>query len=171
MIAALMGAVGMVLGRCLTLEEAYQSIDWKVIFLLGGILPLGLAMQQSGTAAWLTDTMLRPLVEMGPVVTLAALYIITALLTETMSNNAAAILLAPIALSVAATLKVNPRPFLIAITFAASTSFATPIGYQTNTMVYGPGGYRFHDFTLVGLPLNLLFWVSATLLIPRLWPF
>ncbi len=171
LIAALIGAVGMILGRCLTLEEAYQSIDWKVIFLLGGILPLGLALQQSGTAAWLTNTIMKPLIEMGPVAILAALYIITALLTETMSNNAAAILLAPIALSIAATLNVNPRPFLIAITFAASTSFATPIGYQTNTMVYAPGGYRFYDFTLVGLPLNFIFWIAATLLIPRLWPF
>lgn len=171
LIAALIGAVSMVLGRCLTLEEAYESIDWKVIFLLGGILPLGLAIEQSGTAAWLTNTVLEPIVDMGPLVVLAALYIITALLTEAMSNNAAAILLAPIALSVATTLGVNPRPFLIAITFAASTSFATPIGYQTNTMIYAPGGYRFFDYTRVGLPLNILFWIAAVFLVPFWWPF
>jgi len=171
LIAALIGAVGMVLFGCLTLEEAYQSIDWKVIFLLGGILPLGLAIQQSGTAAWLANTIMQPLVNMGPLAILAALYIFTALLTETMSNNAAAILLAPIALSIAATLGVNPRPFLVAITFAASTSFATPIGYQTNTMIYAPGGYRFFDYTKVGLPLNFLFWITATFLIPFWWPF
>ena len=138
---------------------------------MGGILPLGLAIEQSGTAAWLTNTVLEPIVDMGPIVVLAALYIITALLTEAMSNNAAAILLAPIALSVATTLGVNPRPFLIAITFAASTSFATPIGYQTNTMIYAPGGYRFFDYTRVGLPLNILFWVTAVFLVPLWWPF
>ncbi len=171
LIAALIGAVGMVLGRCLTLEEAYQAIDWKVIFLLGGILPLGLALQQTGTAAWLANSVLEPLVAMGPLVVLAALYIFTAVLTETMSNNAAAILLAPIALSLAVALGVNPRPFLIAITFAASTSFATPIGYQTNTMIYAPGGYRFSDYTKVGAPLNILFWITAILLVPVLWPF
>lgn len=171
LIAALIGAVGMVLGRCLTLEEAYQAIDWKVIVLLGGILPLGLALQQTGTAAWLANSVLEPLVAMGPLVVLAALYIFTAVLTETMSNNTAAILLAPIALSLAVALGVNPRPFLIAITFAASTSFATPIGYQTNTMIYAPGGYRFFDYTKVGAPLNILFWITAILLVPVLWPF
>ena len=171
LVAALIGALGMVLGRTITIEEAYQAIDWKVIFLLGGILPLGLALQQSGTAAWLVDTTFKPIGTMGPIVVLAALYIVTALLTEAMSNNAAAILLAPIALSFAGVLNVNPRPFLIAITFAASTSFATPIGYQTNTMIYTPGGYRFLDFTKVGLPLNLLFWMTAVLLIPKFWSF
>ncbi len=171
LVAALIGAVGMVLGRTITIEEAYQAIDWKVIFLLGGILPLGLALQQSGTATWLVNTAFKPIGTMSPIFILAALYIITALLTEAMSNNAAAILLAPIALSFAVVLNVNPRPFLIAITFAASTSFATPIGYQTNTMIYTPGGYRFHDFIKVGLPLNLLFWITAVLLIPKFWNF
>ncbi len=169
--AVLVGALGMFLSGCLTMDEAYQAIDWKVIFLLGGILPLGLALQQTGTASWLADLLLKPLAGLGPVFVLAALYFITAVLTEGMSNVATAILLAPIALSLAAGMGVNPQPFLIAITFAASTSFATPIGYQTNMMIHGPGGYRFSDFSRVGIPLNLIFWAISVFLIPLFWPF
>ena len=171
MTAALIGAVGMVLTGCISLEEAYKAIDWKVIFLLGGILPLGMVLQQSGTASLLVNSVLQPLMKLDPVYMLAALYLITAVMTETMSNNAAAILLAPIALSFAEISGVSPRPFLIAITFAASTSFATPIGYQTNTMIYAPGGYRFLDYTKIGAPLNLLFWITAVLIIPVFWSF
>ncbi len=171
LIAALIGAAGMIVGRCLTVEEAYEAIDWKIIFLLGGIIPLGLALEQSGAALWLTDLALKPLVDLGPVMVLAALYLITAVMTEALSNNATAVILAPIALSLAAAMGVDARPFLVAVTFAASTSFATPVGYQTNTMVYSPGGYRFSDFTKVGGPLNLVFLGLAVLLIPLIWPF
>lgn len=170
-VASLLGALAMVLTGCLHPEEAYQAVDWKVILLLAGILPLGLALRDTGAAAWLADTALQPVVNMGPVAVLAGLYILTASLTETMSNNAAAVLLSPIALSMASSLGVDPRPFLVAITFAASTSFATPIGYQTNTMIYAPGGYRFSDYARVGIPLNLIFWGMAVLLIPVFWPF
>jgi di/tricarboxylate transporter len=171
LIAALLGAVGMVLSRCLTVEEAYEAIDWRVIFLLGGIIPMGVALEQSGAALWLTQSILAPLAGSGPLVVLASLYLITAIFTAVMSNNASAVILSPIALSLAASMSVNPRPFLVAITFAASTSFATPIGYQTNTMIYAPGGYRFSDYTRVGGPLNLVFWALAVLLIPIMWPF
>ena len=169
--AALIGALTMVLTGCLTPEEVYQSIDWKVILLLAGILPLGSALRDTGAAAYLAETALRPIAAIGPLGVLAGLYIITAILTETMSNNAAAILLSPIAISMAASLGADPRPFLVAITFAASTSFATPIGYQTNTMIYVPGGYRFADYARVGVPLNLIFWILAVLLIPLFWGF
>jgi len=171
LIAAIIGAAGMIIGRCLTLDEAYEAIDWKIIFLLGGVIPLGLAVEQNGVALWVTDSILKPLLSYGPVVVLAALYLITTLLTEALSNNATAVILAPIALSLAASMGVDARPFLIAITFAASTSFITPIGYQTNTMVYSPGGYRFSDFTRVGGPLNLIFFGLAVLLIPLIWHF
>jgi len=169
--AALAGAVGMILSNCLTPEEAYQAIDWKIIFLLGGILPLGLALQQTGTAELLASNFLKPLLSLGPYALLAGLYLLTAVLTESMSNTASAILLAPVAISAAGNLGVSPLPFLVAITFAASTSFSTPIGYQTNTMIYAPGGYRFFDFIRIGLPLNLIFWLISIWLIPILWPF
>lgn len=169
--AAIIGSLVMVLTKCITIQEAYDAIDWKIIFLLGGILPLGLAMQQTGAAAWLAGLTLGRAAAGGPLVALAAVYLVTAVLTETMSNTAAAVLLAPIALAAAANLGVSPVPFLVAITFAASTSFATPVGYQTNTMVYAAGGYRFLDFTRVGMPLNLIFWAIAVWLIPRFWPF
>ena len=171
LLAAIIGAVGMVVTRCLTIDEAYNAIDWKIIILLGGILPLGLALENSGAALWLANTILQPLSGSGPFMILAVFYLITALLTEAMSNNAAAAILAPIAVTTAISLNADPRPFLIAITFAASTSFATPIGYQTNTMVYSPGGYRFMDFTQVGAPLNFIFWGIAVLLIPVIWHF
>ena len=170
MIAAIIGGVGMVLTRCLTVEEAYNAIDWKIIFLLGGIIPLGLAMEQSGAALLLADRVLTPLLVYGPIVLLAITYLVSAILTEVMSNNATAAILAPIAIILAGSINADPRPFLIAITFAASTSFTTPIGYQTNTMVYSPGGYRFTDFTRIGLPLNIIFFILATLLIPLIWP-
>jgi len=171
LVAALIGAIGMVLGRCISVEEAYQAIDWKVVFLLGGIIPLGLALEQSGAAQWFAGSILSPFADFGPLMVLAVLYLFTAILTAFMSNNAAAVVLAPIAFSLAASLNVDPKPYLVAITFAASTSFATPIGYQTNTMVYAPGGYQFTDYTRLGGPLNLIFWGLAVLLIPMIWPF
>ena len=168
--AAIIGAAGIIICRCLTLEEAYEAIDWKIIFLLGGIIPLGLALEQNGAALWVADSILEPLVQFGPIVALAVIYIITAVMTEALSNIATAVVMAPIAISLAIAMDVDPRPFLIAITFAASTSFATPIGYQTNTMIYSPGGYRFSDFTKVGVPLNLIFFGLALVLIPLIWP-
>jgi len=171
LVAAMLGAIAMVLGRCITIEEAYKAIDWKVIFLLGGIIPLGLALEQTGTAGWLAGSILEPLMEMGPLAVLAILYLVTATLTELMSNNAAAILLVPVALSAAEFMGVSARPFMVAITFAASTSFATPIGYQTNTMIYAPGGYHFSDYGRIGIPLNIIFWVATVALAPLLWPF
>ncbi|MBN2038569.1 MAG: SLC13 family permease [Spirochaetes bacterium] len=171
LVAAIIGAIAMVLTRCITIEEAYESIDWKILFLLGGILPLGLALQQTGTASLLAGTVMKPLIAMGPYIVLAFLYVLTAALTELMSNNASAVLLVPIAISAAEIMGISAKPLLIAITFAASTSFATPIGYQTNTMIYTPGGYKFYDFARIGIPLNLLFWMVTVFITPLLWPF
>ncbi|MFC2033447.1 SLC13 family permease [Chloroflexota bacterium] len=171
MIAAIIGAVGMVLTRCINIEETYNAIDWKIIFLLGGIIPLGIAIEQNGVLRFLSDNVLQTLLGYGPVVLLTATYVVVALLTEGISNNAAAAIMAPIVIGLASSMNVDPRPFLVAVTFAASTSFATPIGYQTNTMVYSPGGYRFTDFSRIGIPLIVIFWILATLLIPLIWPF
>jgi len=171
LVTAILGCAAMTLAGCLRLEDAYRAVDWKVIVLLAGVLPLGIALEKSGAAQLIADTTIRLTKDAGPVIVLAALYLLTAVLTECMSNNAAAVLLAPIAITAAMKLGVSPKPFLMAVTFAASTSFATPVGYQTNTMVYNAGGYRFTDFMKVGIPLNLIFWGLSVYFIPKFWPF
>jgi di/tricarboxylate transporter len=171
MVAALVGCIFLILTNCISMEEAYKAIDWKVIFLLAGAMSLGIALDRSGAAVIISNLLIDVVGSLGPVAIISALYLLTSLMTETMSNNASAVLLAPIAIAAAITLNVDARPFLMAITFAASSSFMTPIGYQTNTMIYGPGRYKFMDFVKVGAPLNLIFWILATLLIPVFFPF
>jgi len=170
-ISSVVGAVLMVLTRCITLEEAYDSMEWKVIFLLAGILTLGIALEKTGTALWIANHLTGTVGAWGPYALVAIFYLLTTVLTEAMSNNATAALLAPIAIATAESLGISARPLLMAVTFAASSSFMTPVGYQTNAMIYGPGQYRFSDFVRVGTPLNVIFWILATLLIPRFWPF
>ena len=171
LVTAVLGALAMVLTRCLTFEQASAAIDWRVIFLLAGVLPLGIALEHSGGASFLAHYTLGQVGQFGPLAVLAAVYLLTAVLTEGMSNNAAAVLIAPLAISTAVSLGISPKPLLMAVTFAASTSFATPVGYQTNTMIYGPGGYRFTDFIKIGVPLILIFWGLSIYFIPKLWPF
>ena len=161
----------MVLSGCLTTEEAYRAIDWKVIFLLAGMLSLGTAMETTGAAQAFSGQVLGAVSSMGPHAVLACLYLITTLLTAGMSNNATAALLAPVAISMANSLGVDPRPFLVAVAFAASACFTSPVGYQTNLMIYGPGRFTFADFIKVGAPLNLIFLIISVLLIPQIWSF
>lgn len=169
--AAMIGAVLAILTRCLDMRDTYQSIEWNILFLIYGMLGLGLAMEKTGGAAMIAHGVVGMMQGYAPWVILAAIYLLASILTELVTNNAVAILLTPIVISIAASLHVDPRPFIVAIMFGASASFITPIGYQTNTYVYGAGGYKFVDFLKVGIPLNLLLWAVATWLIPRFWPF
>lgn len=169
--AALVGAVLVILTGCVELRGAYQAIEWSVLFLIYGMLGIGVAMENSGAAEWIATGVVGVMDGYGPLAVLAAIYLLASVLTELVTNNAVAILMTPISISIAESMGVDPRPFLVAIMFGASASFVTPIGYQTNTYVYGAGGYRFGDFLKVGIPLNLILWIAAILLIPRIWPF
>ncbi len=170
-VTSLAGAVALTLAGCLDAEDVYDAIDWRIILLMAGLLPLGVAMSETGAAQFIVEHTIGLVSGFGPLTVLAMLYLMAILLSEFMSNAAAAVLLTPVGMSTARWMDVDATPFLIAVTFAASTSFATPVGYQTNTMVYGAGGYRFSDFVKVGLPLNLIFWALGVLFIPLFWPF
>ncbi len=169
--AALVGCAVLVLTGCLPAHKVHESVDWKVVVLLGAIIPLGAALESSGAAAEAVRGILWLVGDRGPRVVLGAFTLATYLLTGFMSNNATAALMVPIVLSTAQAMGVDGRPFLVAVMFAASAAFYTPVGYQTNLLVYGPGGYRFGDYTRVGGPLNLVFWAIVTLLTPVLFPF
>ncbi len=167
---AMIAAALVVATGCLDTEDAYKAIDWRILTLIFGMLAISIAMNKVG----LVDTVvshvmtLSPL--LGPLFMLSFIYLLTSVLTEVVSNNAVAVLVTPIAIGVAQQLGADPRPFVVAVMFAASASFATPIGYQTNTFVYSAGGYRFSDFMRIGVPLNLIMWAAGSLIIPLIWP-
>lgn len=168
---AILAAVAMILSRCVSAQQAYRAVQWNIVFLIFGMLALGLAMSQSGAAAQLVGGIMKIFGGFTPMVVLSVVYLLSSILTELISNNAVAALLTPIVIGIAAELGVDARPFIVAMMFGCSASFATPIGYQTNTYVYGAGGYKFTDFPKVGVPLNLILWVVATFLVPLFWPF
>ena len=168
--AALLLALGVIAPR-----ESYRAVDWSVIVFIAAFIPVGDAMFRTGLSERIAAVVLAPerwLPEtIAPFAAVSLLYLVASLVTESITNNAAAIVLTPVAISMAHELGVDPRPFVFAVAFAASASFMTPTGYQTNMMVYGPGSYRFTDFTRFGTPLNLLFWLLATFVIPLIWGF
>ena len=168
--AAAAGALLIVLSKCISMEEAYAAIEWNVLFLLAGMLALSIAMEKTGTSTMLAGGIVDVFGAMGPRALVAAFFGATMLLTSVMSNQATVALLIPVAITTAYSIDANPRTFIFAVMFAASSSFMTPVGYQTNTMIYGPGQYTFNDFLRVGTPLSLIFWVLGTLLIPWFWP-
>lgn len=167
---ALAGVALMIATRCLDVRDAVRAIEPEVILLLAGTIPLGLAIQRLGLADRAAETLIAAVGGANPYLLIGAIYLLTSVTTELLSNNATAVLLTPVVLGVAAQLGVDPKPLLIAVAFGASASFSTPIGYQTNTLVLGPGGYRFTDYLRIGVPLNLILAIAATVLIPLLWP-
>lgn len=169
-VAALLGAALMIAARCVRIDEVYEEMDWPVLALLAGLLPFGLALDRSGAADLLAANLAAALRGASPFLVVGCFYTATSILTELMSNQATAVVLTPIAISTAASLDMNPYALIIAVMFGASASFMTPMGYQTNALVYGPGNYRFSDYIRVGAPLNAILAVVAALLIPLLWP-
>lgn len=164
-------ALLVVITGCIKPREAYRSVDWGIIFLILGMLCIGDAMSQTGLARTIAETVVSTVGPFGPVFMLSALYLLCSILTEMVSNNAVAAVMAPLAYEMAVKFGVDPMPFIMAVMFGASASFSTPIGYQTNTYVYNAGGYKFSDFLRVGLPLNITLWILFTLTAPFFFPF
>ncbi|MDP4884433.1 MAG: SLC13 family permease [Opitutales bacterium] len=174
--AVALGVALLLLTGCMKPKDAYASVEWSILIIIFGMLALGQAMDSTGASLLIAGNMTDLVKSIAPehlqnVMMLAFIYIITSTFTEFLSNNAAVALMVPIALGIAATLGVDPRPFVVGSCIAASASFATPIGYQTNTYVYGVGGYKFADFTKVGLPLNIICFIVTVFVVPMFWEF
>ncbi|MEM6740226.1 MAG: SLC13 family permease, partial [Pseudomonadota bacterium] len=158
------------LARCVDADEAFSFVDGRLLALIFAMLGVGAGLQASGAVSLIVEALAPLIAGLPPVLMIWAVYLLTSVLTELVSNNAVAVVVTPIAIGLAGALGLDARPFVVAVMVAASASFATPIGYQTNMLVYGPGGYRFTDFLRVGIPLNLSVGVLASLLIPYIWP-
>lgn len=168
---AIIGATIVMITRCVDPEEAFDAIDWRILFLIFGMLGLSIGMEKTGAAGIIVNGIVSITEGIGPVGLLLTVYALTSLLTEMISNNAVAVLIGPLVIALAEQLGLDPRPFIMAVMFAASASFATPIGYQTNTFVYGAGGYKFKDFLKIGIPLNIIFALLSAVILPMFFPF
>jgi di/tricarboxylate transporter len=153
------------------MEEAYRAIEWKAIFLIAGMLPLGIAMESTGAAKFLAEAVVTHVGDFGPLAVMGGLFILAAMATQVMPNPAVVVLLAPIALNTAIDLGISPYPLLMTVAISASAAFLSPIGHPSNILIMGPGGYRFSDYFKVGLPLTLVVFVVVLLLMPVVWPF
>lgn len=167
---ALIGAVIVILTGCINPQKAHESIEWSILLLIFGMLAVSMALDSTGLARMMVEWVAGLVADLGPVAVLAIVYFLTSMLTEIMSNNATALLLTPIAIGLAESLGLDPRPFIVAVMFGASASFATPIGYQTNSYVYNAGNYKFNDFLRIGIPMNILMLIVAVIVIPLFWP-
>jgi di/tricarboxylate transporter len=163
--SALVGVFLMLFLKCLDLGKAYSQINWQVIFLLAGMIPLGIAMSNSGADMWIADHLLDLFIERSSTIIIGILFFVTMILSGFISNNATAIIITPIAITIAASMKLDPKPFILAIMFAANFSFFTPVGYQTNTLIYGMGIYKFRHFLTIGGSVSLVLWIVASLLL------
>lgn len=170
-VAAALAAVLMIGFGCISTGEARKNIEWQVLVTIAAAFGVGAALENSGAASTIVDVVFGAIKHLGPIAAIACIYLLGSIITELVTNNAAAVLLFPFCLQTAKLYEVSPTPFIITLMLAASASFMTPIGYQTNLMVYGPGGYRFSDFLRIGAPLNLSLALIAIFLIPRIWPF
>ena len=170
-IAAVGGAALMVLLGCLTMEEAYRSIEWQAVFLIAGMLPLGVALEETGAAALLADAVVATVGDYGPMAVMAALFFVTSLGTQVIPTAALVVLMSPIVLGAAESLAVSPYPLMMAMAMAASASFASPVSHPANVLVMGPGGYRFTDYMRLGIPLTGLVFVVVMFVTPLVWPF
>ena len=174
---AVLGAILLLVLRSLSIQDAYESISWSVIFLIASLIPVGIAIQKTGLDVLMGNliialgTLMGGVENVNPIIILTVLYGVTFVLSAFISNAAVAVMLTPIGVMLASIIQVDPRPFLVAICFGASCSFMTPMGYQTNMMVFGPGQYRLKDFFQMGIPLTLIFWIAAVYWIPRFWQF
>ena len=160
----------MVITRCIRISDARRCVDWQVLLVIAASIALGSALEKTGAASVIADGVVS-IAAGSPMATLAAIFVVTALFSAVISNLAAAVIVFPIALAASQQLAVNMLPFAVTLMMAASASFATPIGYQTNLMVYGPGNYRFSDFFKMGVPLTLLVGVATVLIVPQVWSF
>jgi di/tricarboxylate transporter len=170
-IATLTGVVLMILTGCLTMEEAYFSIEWKAIFLIAGMLPLGIAMEKTGVASFVANGMVNLIGHYGPIVVTTGIFILGMLASQFMPNSVVVVLLVPIAFNTASNLGISPYPLIMAVVIAASAAFMTPVGHTANLLVMGPGGYRFGDYFKVGVLLTVLILVISLILLPVMWPF
>jgi di/tricarboxylate transporter len=159
----------MILFKCLSMEEAYSSIEWKTIFLIAGMIPLGLAMNSTGTAAFLGNLLVQGLGQWGPLAVAAGIFLVTMLLTQVMSGQATAVVLAPIAIATALSIGVDPRGMAMAVAMGCSTAFLTPFGHAANMLVMGPGGYTVRDYSKVGLPLTIVLFLALLVALPIFW--
>jgi di/tricarboxylate transporter len=168
--AVLLAALAMVFARCVSMKNAYASINWESLVLIAGMLPMATALEKTGGIQLIVNGLVGSLGELGPIMLMAGLFLLTSIFSQFISNTATTVLVAPIAMIAATNMEISPYPLLMTVAIAASTAFSTPVASPVNTLVLGPGGYKFIDFAKLGVPLQLLVMVLTLLVVPMLFP-